>query len=164
MGKGFEGGGNDGNDDDGKKNVSAFPTRAARWRDSAGFYRRRPEATAIPTASDEHVPAAVEPLTEEECVQIAGEINEDLTPLALSHPRWNITEQKIRAKVVLHIRDANNQPAPLMRYFKEAGTRDISQKEEDLLLYLSAARAYLYLIQARDGGQTEEFPPFEVGD
>ncbi|OGG73959.1 hypothetical protein A3A40_03525 [Candidatus Kaiserbacteria bacterium RIFCSPLOWO2_01_FULL_54_20] len=127
-------------------NISKFPNRAARWRESAGFERKGTNLTATPQdpPQDEAVP---EPLSEQERLDISKEMDEILTPIALRHPTWNITEEVIESKVGLLLIEANNNPAHLVPYLEYAAHNDVVQSREILILHLAAARAYLDLLE-----------------
>jgi len=126
-------------------NIRRFPNRAARWRESAGFDRKGANIAATPAdpPKDEMVP---EPLTEEERLDIAQEMDEVLTSIALRHPTWNITEEVIESKVALLLKEADGNPAHLVQYLEAAAHDDISQNRDILILHLAAARAYLDLL------------------
>lgn len=140
----------------GDDNIRRFPNKAARFRDSAGFDRKGKNAKEVSPADKAEKQADTEPLTEAECVAIANEIVKDLTPLALSHPSWDISKELIEEKVALHIAEANNEAPNLAHYLEEAAVRDVSQNKADVLLYVSAARAYLDLIELRERDEAED--------
>lgn len=147
MGSKFEGGGN-GNDNGKEDRVVPFPSKARRLGDSAGYYRRTPQVSSTnETLGADR--ADHEPLTNEECLEFAQDINTAFTEIIEAHPEWELSEEKIEEKVALLLQEADNNPRNLVSYFEEAMRRDVALVKEDVLLHLAAAKAYLDILDLR---------------
>lgn len=150
----FEKGGGDGNNDD-KKNIKPFPNKATRLGEPVGFERKGVSAPATPAGTEER-PVEIELFTEDECIAIATEVDEDLTPVALGNPSWNITQETLEQKIELLLKEADGNPLHLVPYLQKASKEDVSQEKADIILHIAAARAYLDIIELRNREEIAE--------